>query len=188
MRVAVRAEGPQRPRARPGGRILRGAGAAAALAALGAASEAASGRPLLLINPTPSEPPGLYLANPVRPGVGQIIAFTAPAAAFPYADRRLAYLHRVPLLKAVAAGPGDQVCTRAGRLSINGRDRAGIALADGRGVRLPRWTGCRTLAADELFVFSSRVPNSFDSRYFGPVSAKAVIGVYRRIPPAEAGR
>lgn len=136
-------------------------------------------RPLVLFNTTPSEPPGLYLEIGGSPTAGQIVAFRAPRAAFPYADGRLAFLHRVPLLKAVAARGGDAVCTATGRLTINGRDRGPIASRDGRGVALPHWRGCRALEPGELFVFSNRVPNSFDSRYFGPVSVHAVIGVYR---------
>jgi type IV secretory pathway protease TraF len=61
---------------------------------------------------------------------------------------------------------------------INGRDLAPIASRDGEGRALPRWTACRQLGPDELFVFSARVPNSFDSRYFGPVSRTAVMGVF----------
>jgi type IV secretory pathway protease TraF len=41
---------------------------------------------------------------------------------------------------------------------------------------LPHWDGCRTLQADELFLLMAAVPDSFDSRYFGPVSLSAVIG------------
>jgi conjugative transfer signal peptidase TraF len=82
------------------------------------------------------------------------------------------------MLKAVAAGPGDSVCTAADHLVINGRDLAPIASRDGEGRALPRWTACRQLGPDELFVFSARVPNSFDSRYFGPVSRTAVMGVF----------
>ena len=48
---------------------------------------------------------GLYVETPERPAKGQLIAFRAPAAAFPYADRRLGYLRHTTLLKAVAAGP-----------------------------------------------------------------------------------
>jgi type IV secretory pathway protease TraF len=79
----------------------------------------------------------------------------------------------------VAAGPGDEVCTVTGRLRIDGRDRAPIAVRDSFGLTLPRWSGCRRLGPDELFVFSDRVPNSFDSRYFGPVNRSTVVGVYR---------
>jgi type IV secretory pathway protease TraF len=116
--------------------------------------------------------------TPERPAAGRLVAFEAPAAAFPYADGRLGYLRHTTLLKAVAAGAGDEVCTLTGRLRINGRDRAPIASHDGLGVALPHWSGCRRLAANELFVFSDRVPNSFDSRYFGPLDRAAVVGVY----------
>ena len=135
--------------------------------------------PVVLFNATPSEPPGLYAASlaPIR--VGQMVAFKAPLAAFPYADRRLAYLHHTLMLKAVAAGPGDRVCVASNRLVINGQDRAPIAVTDGEGRALPRWLGCRKLGPDELFVFSTRVPNSFDSRYFGPVSRTSVVGVFQ---------
>jgi type IV secretory pathway protease TraF len=41
---------------------------------------------------------------------------------------------------------------------------------------------------DELFVFSDRVPNSLDSRYFGPVSTRQVLGVYTRLPLLSEAR
>ena len=135
--------------------------------------------PTLLLNRTPSEPLGLYLrtSETVRPGV--MVAFRTPDPAFPYADRHMAYLHRRPLLKRVAAGPGDRVCTRGDTLVINGLTRAPIQRWDREGRALPRWSGCRPLRADEVFVFSARVPNSFDSRYYGPVNRGAILGVYR---------
>jgi conjugative transfer signal peptidase TraF len=159
---------------------------AAAVSAL-ALGGAFSARPFLLFNTTPSEPTGLYVETPDRPADGRLVAFKAPAAAFPYADGRLAYLRHTTLLKAVAASAGEDVCTLAGRLRINGRDRAPIAAHDGFGVELPHWSGCRRLAANELFVFSDRVPNSFDSRYFGPVDRSAVVGVYAPIFKGRGG-
>ena len=143
--------------------------------------------PQVLINTTPSEPPGLYLKSALAPVLGCLVAFSAPADAFPYADRRLSYLHRVPLLKTVAAGPGDLVCTLNGQLEIDGKARAPIALVDRQGVALPHWSACRRLTADELFVFSDRVPNSFDSRYFGPVPQRAVLGVYAPLAVLTSG-
>ena len=144
-------------------------------------------RPLILFNTTPSEPPGVYVAAWAPPTIGALIAFRAPAAAFPYADARMAFLHRTPLLKTLAAGEGDLVCTAGDRLAINGRDVAPIALTDSRGVRVPRWRACRRLGPTERFAFSNRVPNSFDSRYFGPVSAGAIYGVYRPLFTLKGG-
>ena len=143
--------------------------------------------PHVLVNTTASEPEGLYRRIGAPAAVGRLVAFKAPAAAFPYADAHLAYLRRVPMLKAVAAGPGDQVCARSGRLVIAGRDRAPIAWTDGAGRVLPHWDGCRRLTASELFVFSDRVRNSFDSRYFGPIDRQDVLGVYAPLVVASEG-
>ena len=109
------------------------AGAIAALTLLGALAV----RPVFLLNTTPSEPLGLYVETPGPVSAGRLVAFRAPASAFPYADRRLGYLRHTTLLKAVAAGPGDAVCTTAGRLRINDQDRAPIAVRDSLGVTLP---------------------------------------------------
>ena len=75
------------------------------------------------------------------------------------------------------------VCTIGQRLVINGQARAPIAIRDSAGDLLPQWKGCRRLGSDELFVFSDRIPNSFDSRYYGPVHRSEVIGVYRLVLP-----
>jgi conjugative transfer signal peptidase TraF len=146
-----------------------------------AAVLAGAAPPALLWNPSESEPKGLYVRVAAAPQVGRIIAFRAPAAAFPYADGRMGYLHQVPILKQVAAGPGDVVCTRGKVLSINGRPRAPVLGQDPRGRALPHWDGCRPLGPDEFFVYSDRIPNSFDSRYYGPVARAQILGVFTRL-------
>ena len=158
------------------------------IAAATALATLSLGRPWVLFNRTPSEPEGFYLGTLQAPQVGRIVAFHAPEAAFPYADRHMPYLRRTLLLKEISAGPGDHVCTDRDRLAINGADRAPIVRADRQGSVLPRWTGCRTLGIDEFFVYSDRVPNSFDSRYFGPVERTAVIGVFRLLVPSRERR
>jgi conjugative transfer signal peptidase TraF len=144
--------------------------------------------PLVMLNDSASEPTGLYLRVSQPPVVGVLVAFKTPPTAFPYADRRHALLRRHPILKAVAATSGDHVCTRSNRLTINDRQKAPIATRDRFGDALPRWTGCRKLTADELFVFSNVIPNSFDSRYFGPIKRKDVLGAYRLILPIRLGQ
>jgi len=157
---------------------LAGVGAVAC-AAVASVTLAHRHQSLIRINLTPSEPPGVYLRTPDAPiKVGSLVAFLAPPRAFPYADRHAGYLHQTPILKAVAAAGGDKVCTGGGVLIINGVRRAAILARDSRGIALPHWTACRRLAVGELFVFSNRVVNSFDSRYYGPVSM-ARAQVYR---------
>ena len=142
----------------------------AAMAAVALLTVARQHQGLFRVNETPSEPEGVYVRAAHDPiGVGAIVAFLAPPQAFPYADREAGYLHETPILKVVAAAGGDHVCTLGGVLAINGVRRAPVLARDGQGFVLPHWTDCRRLAPDELFVFSNRVPNSFDSRYYGPV-------------------
>ncbi|HTX51087.1 MAG TPA: S26 family signal peptidase [Caulobacteraceae bacterium] len=154
-------------------------GLAAALAVLLAVGSV--GPPQLLFNHTASEPFGFYWRTGAGPSVGALVAFMAPPAALPYADAHLPALRREPILKTIAAGPGDRVCADGRSLAINGVVRGRIADRDGAGRALPHWAGCRTLRPGELFVFSARVPNSFDSRYFGPIPTRAVLGVYTRL-------
>ena len=170
-----------------GGRVSRSGVLVLGVAIITAVGALAAAKPTLLLNRSPSEPPGFYVRAGRDLGVGSIIAFRTPSAAFPYADLSMAYLHHRPLLKAVAAGPGDTVCTTDGELIINGRATAPIATRDRQGRALPRWQGCRRMAEDELFVFSARVPNSFDSRYYGPVHRTDVLGSYRWVAPLFLG-
>ena len=81
----------------------------------------------------------------------------------------------VPLLKTVAARAPQQVCVQGNQVRINGALVARQLRKDRLGRALPAWQECRRLAGDELFLLSTN-PESFDSRYFGPVSARAVIG------------
>jgi len=149
---------------------------AVCLPLLGALS-AAKG-PLLIYNNTPSEPLGFYIRTARAPRLGALAAFRAPASAFPYADHAMPQLHHEPILKRLAAGPGERVCTTGGHLVINGRTLGLIVQTDLKGRALPHWTACRTLGAQEFFALSLRVPNSFDSRYFGPVRRTDILGVY----------
>jgi len=135
--------------------------------------------PFFRWNVSPSEPEGVYaraVGAPVK--TGELVTFLAPPAAFPYADKRLGHLHSEPILKAVAATAGDRVCARQGLLSVNGQVVAPIVQRDSHGDLLPHWSQCRRLRPGEVFVFSARVPDSFDSRYYGPIQTRQA-QVYR---------
>ena len=97
------------------------------------------------------------------------------AAALP---ARRGYLPaRVPLLKRVGAVAPQEVCIAGGIVRIDGVPSAAVLPADRWGQPLPSWQQCRRLESGELFLLSVTNPASFDSRYFGPVSTSAVIGV-----------
>jgi conjugative transfer signal peptidase TraF len=143
-------------------------------------------KPSVLWNATDSEPRGLYVRSPEAPVLGRIVAFHAPASVFPYADERMGYLRRVPILKEIAATAGDTVCTLNGELRINGRRVAAILSRDSHGQPLPRWQACRRLRDGELFVHASHIPNSFDSRYYGPIRTREIVGVFRPVVTTSA--
>jgi conjugative transfer signal peptidase TraF len=132
-------------------------------------------------NHTPSLPEGLYVrAIATEPAVGQIVAFPAPAAARDYARQRGGRGDATLFLKPLAAGPGDHVCV-TDHLTINGWQIASVFEAAADGVPLPRWRECRVLEAGEWFAYAPRIPNSLDSRYYGPVREADMGGVFRLV-------
>lgn len=136
--------------------------------------------PIVIHNVSPSIPTGFYARSSADPAVGRIIAFRVPELGRPYAAAHVAPLIRDGIIKPIAAGEGDTVCTTGpSGLTINGKQLAPIVARDRRGVELPHWRGCRQLRAGEFFVFSDRIPNSYDSRYYGPVARADIIGTYR---------
>jgi conjugative transfer signal peptidase TraF len=144
-----------------------------------AGARAALGRPALLFNPSPSEPTGLYRLSGDPPAPGRLIAFKVPKSGRAYAVARLGNIARAAILKEVAAGEGAVVCEQDGLVSIDGKARGRVAGTDRQGVPLPHWSGCQRLQAGQYFVLSNRIPNSFDSRYYGPVSEAELVGVYQ---------
>jgi conjugative transfer signal peptidase TraF len=136
--------------------------------------------PRWLWNASPSMPPGLYIVAPGSSAVrGDIVVAWLPPAARGLADRRHYLPQNVPILKQVAAGPGDQICANGAEVTINGIAAARRLAHDHAGRSLPTWHGCRTLSADEVFVLATRRPDSFDGRYFGVLHRADVVGTAR---------
>ena len=133
--------------------------------------------PLLVWNATASAPVGLYLTVPIRHlrRGDLVLAMPGPDLAQLAAERRYLPLG-VPLVKRVAALPGDVVCSVHRVIAINGRFVASALLQDGRGRPLPHWRGCLILMPGQVFLLMSGVRNSFDGRYFGPISRQAILG------------
>ncbi len=137
--------------------------------------------PLILYPSSPSLPEGPYLRTfePVR--IGKIVAFAIPDVARRY---QIELGHEIPanflFMKPIIAGPGDRVCNSVvGGLVVNGTWRAPTVAHDRDGRPLPVWMACHVLGDDRYFMLSDHVPNSFDSRHFGPVDAARIAAVYR---------
>jgi conjugative transfer signal peptidase TraF len=136
--------------------------------------------PRLLWNTSPSVPVGFYWIVSAAPTTGEFAVIRLPDALRALAAARGYLGETAYLIKPVAAGTADLVCRHAATLSINGQAVAQARTADARGRPLPRWTGCITLAAGQVLVLSS-APDSFDSRYFGPVDSRHVLGAARPV-------
>ena len=92
------------------------------------------------------------------------------------ADQRGYLPKNLPALKRVRALSGDQVCRFGRKVSISGKAVSVAQLHDNRSLKLPEWSGCRTLTPDELFLLTDH-PKNYDGRYFGPVDRSAITGI-----------
>lgn len=84
------------------------------------------------------------------------------------------------LVKPVAAGAGQQVCRNGVKVTIDGAMVATALVSDHDQRPLPSWTGCHRLRPGTVFLLALTSPASFDSRYFGYVATKRIIG--RAVP------
>ncbi|MFA1765725.1 S26 family signal peptidase [Xanthomonas campestris pv. campestris] len=142
--------------------------------------------PRLTYNPSDSVAVGWYRVDPLdhraaslpHPlSVDSIVLVPLPAEAAALAAQRGYLPTRVPLLKRIGAIAPQEVCIAGGIVRIDGAPSAAVLRADRLGRPLPSLELCRRLEPGELFLLSTTNPASFDSRYFGPVSASTVIGV-----------
>ncbi len=131
----------------------------------------------LVWNVSASVPVGLYRLVPVAIlRVGDLVAVRpSPSLASFMASRR--YVEAGALLvKPVAATAGQRVCRSGAIVTLDGMAVAKALVADRMRRPMPVWTGCRRLRRGEVFLLVPSVPASFDSRYFGPISAASIVG------------
>lgn len=127
-------------------------------------------------NASPSVPVGLYWIANGAPERGDIVLVELPEPYRTIADQRGYLPKSLPALKRVRALSGDRVCRFGRRIWVNGEAVAVAQSHDIRGLKLPEWSGCRTLRPDEVFLLTDH-PKSFDGRYFGPVDRSAITGI-----------
>ena len=172
------------PRSRRCARLALAGFAAVGLAALAWAAFV-SPLPRLTYNPSNSVAVGWYRIEPFDPrtaslprplSVDSIVLVPLPDRAAMLAARS-GTCRRACRCSNVGAVAPQHVCIVAGQVRIDGVPAATVLPADRLGRPLPSLQLCRRLEPGELFLLSVTNPASFDSRYFGPVSASAVIGV-----------
>ena len=148
----------------------------AAVSLIGVAS-IASFAPRLIWNASASTPVGFYTIGEVgNLEVTDLVAVDAPEPLATFLSDG-GYLPRgVPLLKRVAALPGQRVCRTGLVITVDGVPMGDALDRDRRGRLLPIWRGCQLVANGELFLMYWQVRDSLDGRYFGPLPATAVIG------------
>lgn len=134
---------------------------------------------MITLNMSPSVALGLYITCHHEPRFGELVEFEL-APEFRSTIRSHNQSKRdARVLKPIAAGPGDHIDTTGDWLLINERCVAPIFTVDSQGRPLPVWRARRVLRPGEFFVFSACVPNSFDSRYYGPIRRCDIIAVRR---------
>ena len=133
--------------------------------------------PRLVWNASASVPVGLYEISPATPlEVTDLVAVDVPEPLAALLAER-GYLPRgVPLLKRVAALPGQTVCRVGGDITVDGITVGNALDRDRLGRTLPIWRGCHRIGASELFLMNIGVRDSLDGRYFGPLAVTTVIG------------
>ena len=151
---------------------------AAAIVVCGASTSAVI-RPVpkVIWNASASVPIGLYSVHPAGPlRIGELLVVAPPEPLATFLDERHYLPKSVPLLKRVAALPGQIVCRTGGAIAVDGIV-VGMALSrDHLGRLLPTWQGCRALTAGEVFLMNRRANASLDGRYFGPLPTTTIVG------------
>ena len=145
---------------------------------------AAPPNPLVLYNPSESAPVGWYRID--ADGAvkrGAMVAAYAPDEARLLAHERGYLPSHIPLIKTVWAVAGEEICSEGGVIRAPNRPDIYALAQDGSGREMPVWTGCIVLRSDEIFLVSTDVQTSFDSRYFGPVPVKNVLGTVVFVGP-----
>lgn len=137
--------------------------------------------PILVWNASASVPIGFYAVQPLDTSdVGNLVVLEPPS---PLGDWLLehGYLGAdVPLIKHIAALPGQRVCRIGATVSIDGVTVATAKTRDRFDRLLPVWQGCQLLTDDQIFFLNPDTEASLDGRYFGPLPRDTIIG--RAVP------
>lgn len=133
--------------------------------------------PRLIWNASASVPIGLYAIHPAAPlRLGELVVAKAPPTLADLFARRRYLPRNVPLLKHIAALPGQILCRRGVAITVDGVTLGRALEHDHLGRPLPAWRGCFVIPPGQVFLMNRRPPDSLDGRYFGALSATAIVG------------
>lgn len=129
-------------------------------------------------NRTGSAPVGLYMLSDQPMTHGAWVIVPARSSEAEWVSNRGYVGDDWPLIKRVAALPGDEICREGNTISINHSRVAEALGTDGLGRQMPVWHVCSVLGDDEVFLLNSH-PRSIDGRYFGPTKISDIGGSLR---------
>jgi conjugative transfer signal peptidase TraF len=141
------------------------------------------------VNITRSVPRGLYWLTDKSPRRGDMVLFCPPGAAVfteavvrGYVPAGSCPAGSVSLFKRIVAESGDAVDLNAAGVTINGAplEHSAPIAQDGLGRALPVLRLATVLRPGEVLLMATD-PASFDGRYFGPVSARFLVGAVRPV-------
>jgi len=137
--------------------------------------------PLFIWNASASVPIGLYAVRPIGDlTVTDLVVARPPAQLADWLHQRRYLPKGAPLIKRVAALPGQKICRDGLAITVDGIVMAEARERDHAGRSLPAWRGCFLLLPGEVFLLNWEEPASLDGRYFGSFPIKAIIG--RAVP------
>ncbi len=139
-------------------------------------------------NASASAPIGLYrIERSNRPEVGDFVLIRPDEILAEFIAERGYLPENIPLLKRIAAVPGDEICRESQAIFINNVRVADAQIFDSFGREMPAWSGCFTLQSSEIFLLNDP-ERSLDGRYFGATAAADVIGIARAVRVRESVR
>jgi len=142
----------------------------------------------LVWNASASVPMGFYTIGPAgHLEVTDLVAVATPDWLGRFLAARGYLAEGVPLMKRIAALPGQRVCRLRGEITVDGIAMGRALDRDRQGRDLPSWSGCHVVAEGELFLMNWQSDDSLDGRYFGPLPASTVIGKAMPLYTDEAG-
>jgi conjugative transfer signal peptidase TraF len=137
------------------------------------------------INLTGSMPVGIWKESTVLQRGSSVAACVPPNSSAARIASERGYISPgqcpggfAPLLKPITALPGDTVILSDEAISINGRwiPNSRTQAIDSQGRPLPSFPrGIYPVLTGEYWLFATDNPNSFDSRYFGPVPESSIV-------------